>query len=62
MALKRLERELTKVKTPAGDTITLNLSVTGAERNPHEIAMIVSNEIQKVFKTRARSGGYGRGF
>ena len=59
-ALQHLESELTKIKTPEGDTITLNLSVTGAERDPKEIAMIVSKEIQSLFRTRG--GGFARGF
>ena len=40
---------------------TVNITVSGANGNPQDIAKAVSKEVQRVFKSRSRSGGYGRG-
>ena len=60
-ALTGLRKDFAKMDR-GGDVITLNIGVKGARGNPDEIAMAVSREVQKVFRTRARSGGFGRGF
>jgi hypothetical protein len=43
-----------------GDSYTANISVSGGG-NAREIAQQVSQEVQRAFRTRSRSGGYGRG-
>jgi hypothetical protein len=43
-----------------GDNITLNISVSGSG-NAREIANAVSEQVQRAFRRRSRSGGYGRG-
>ncbi len=43
-----------------GDTNNINISVSGGG-NAREIADKVSQEVQRTFRTRSRSGGYGRG-
>lgn len=43
-----------------GDTNNINISVSGGG-NAREIAQQVSQEVQRTFRTRSRSGGYGRG-
>ena len=43
-----------------GDTNNINISVSGGG-NAREIADQVSKEVQRTFRTRSRSGGYGRG-
>jgi len=40
---------------------TININVSGANGNPEKIARAVGQEVQRVFKSRSRSGGYGRG-
>ena len=43
-----------------GSTYTANINVSGGG-NAREIAAKVSQEVQRSFRTRSRSGGYGRG-
>ena len=43
-----------------GETNNINISVSGGG-NAREIAQAVSQEVQRAFRTRSRSGGYGRG-
>ena len=43
-----------------GDTNNINITVSGGG-NSREIADKVSQEVQRTFRTRSRSGGYGRG-
>tara|TARA_R100001510_G_C7656902_1_gene217589 strand:+ start:9181 stop:10665 length:1485 start_codon:yes stop_codon:yes gene_type:complete len=43
-----------------GQTNNINISVSGGG-NAREIAQAVSQEVQRAFRTRSRSGGYGRG-
>ena len=40
---------------------TFNINVSGANGDPDKIAKAVGREVQRVFKSRSRSGGYGRG-
>tara|TARA_R100001463_G_scaffold13034_11_gene34937 strand:+ start:252 stop:1652 length:1401 start_codon:yes stop_codon:yes gene_type:complete len=40
---------------------TFNINVSGANGDPEKIAKAVGKEVQRVFKSRSRSGGYGRG-
>ena len=35
--------------------------MSGAKGDPESIAKAVGKEVQRVFKSRSRSGGYGRG-
>ena len=44
-----------------GGNATFNINVTGAKGDPESIAKAVGKEVQRVFKSRSRSGGYGRG-
>jgi len=60
-ALNALRKDLAGADT-GGDVITVNIGIEGARGNPDDIASAVSREVQKVFRTRARSGGFGRGF
>jgi len=43
-----------------GDDVTVNINVSGGG-NAREIAKAVSTEVQRVFRNRSRSGGFGRG-
>lgn len=44
-----------------GGSSTFNITVNGAKGDPQQIAKAVGKEVQRVFKSRSRSGGYGRG-
>ncbi len=44
-----------------GDNVSFNINVNGAKGDPKEIAKLVGQEVQRAFRTRSRSGGYGRG-
>ena len=44
-----------------GGDATFNINVSGAKGDPESIAKAVGKEVQRVFKSRSRSGGYGRG-
>lgn len=44
-----------------GDTVSFNINVNGAKGDPKEIAKLVGQEVQRAFRSRSRSGGYGRG-
>lgn len=44
-----------------GGSFTANISVSSTGGDADKIAKAVSKEVQRAFKTRARSGGYGRG-
>ena len=43
-----------------GENITVNISVSGGG-NAREVAKAVSQEVQRVFRSRSRGGGFGRG-
>ncbi len=43
-----------------GENITVNISVSGGG-NAREVARAVSQEVQRVFRSRSRGGGFGRG-
>ena len=44
-----------------GGSPTINITMNGVTGNANDIAKAVSSEVQKAFKTRSRSSGYGRG-
>tara|TARA_R100001509_G_scaffold164922_1_gene144249 strand:- start:4205 stop:5590 length:1386 start_codon:yes stop_codon:yes gene_type:complete len=44
-----------------GGNATFNINVSGGKGDPESIAKAVGKEVQRVFKSRSRSGGYGRG-
>jgi len=44
-----------------GGNFTANISVTSNGGDAEKIAKAVSKEVQRAFRTRSRSGGYGRG-
>jgi hypothetical protein len=44
-----------------GDTVTFNINVNGAKGDAKEVAKLVGQEVQRAFRSRSRSGGYGRG-
>lgn len=44
----------------ATENVTFNINVSGGG-DPEKIARAVSREVQRAFRTRSRSGGYGRG-
>lgn len=44
-----------------GGGAVFNINVNGARGDPEQIAKAVGREVQRVFKSRSRSGGYGRG-
>jgi hypothetical protein len=47
-------------ETNLGENVTFNINVSGGS-DASKIAKAVTREIQRAFRTRARSGGYGRG-
>ena len=48
-------------KMGGGDTVTFNINVNGAKGDAKEVAKLVGQEVQRAFRSRSRSGGYGRG-
>jgi hypothetical protein len=44
-----------------GGSFTANISVSSTGGDAEKIAKAVSKEVQRAFRTRSRSGGYGRG-
>lgn len=44
-----------------GDNVSFNINVSGSKGDPKEVAKLVGKEVQRAFRTRSRSGGYGRG-
>ena len=44
-----------------GGGFTANISVSSTGGDADKIAKAVSKEVQRAFRTRARSGGFGRG-
>ena len=59
-AVNALRKEMAHTDTE-GSAVTINIAIDGAGK-PDDVASAVSRELQKVFRTRARSGGFGRGF
>lgn len=45
----------------SGDNISFNINISGSKGDPNEVAKLVGKEVQRAFRTRSRSGGYGRG-
>ena len=43
------------------DNVSFNINVSGSKGDPKEVAKLVGKEVQRAFRTRSRSGGYGRG-
>jgi len=44
-----------------GGGANVNITVNGAKGDPDQIARAVGREVQRVFRSRSRSGGFGRG-
>jgi hypothetical protein len=44
-----------------GDNVSFNINISGSKGDPKEVAKLVGKEVQRAFRTRSRSGGYGRG-
>ena len=50
-----------RVAGGGGGEFTANITINGAGGDASAIARAVGQEVQRAFRSRSRSGGYGRG-